>query len=65
MACIAYYTELNLQICNYGQKRRIRREKVNTRLKKVFMAIFAFEERLSTSVSFPDPPYLMQYFSNI
>ena len=25
--CIAYYTEFNLQICNYVQKRRICREK--------------------------------------
>ena len=26
MVCIAYYTELNLQICNYAQKRRICRD---------------------------------------
>ena len=51
MVYIAYYTELDLQICNYGQKRCIRREKVNTRLRKVFMAIFAFDERLPTSAT--------------
>ena len=27
MVCIAYYTELDLQICNYAQKLRICREK--------------------------------------
>ena len=49
MICIAYYTELHLQTCNYAQKRRICREKVNTRLTKVFKAIFALAERLPTS----------------
>ena len=51
MVYIAYYTELNLQICNYVQKRRICREIANTRLTKVFVASFALVERLPTSAT--------------
>ena len=47
MVYIAYYTDLNLQICNYAFVAKI----VNTRLTKVFMAIFAFDERLPTSAT--------------
>ena len=37
---IAYYTELNLHICNYAQKQCIYRGKIaNTRLTKTFVAI--------------------------
>ena len=42
---ITYFTELNLQICDYAQKRRISREIVNTRLTKIFMATFAPDEK--------------------
>ena len=51
MVYIAYYAELNLQICNYVQKRRICREIANTRLTKVFVASFALVERLPTSAT--------------
>ena len=51
MVYIAYYTELNLQICNYVQKRCICRELTNTRLTKVFVASFALVERLPTSAT--------------
>ena len=50
--CIAYHTEMNSQIRNNTQKRRICCEKkVNTRLAKAFMAIFALAERLPTSAT--------------
>ena len=45
MVHIAYYTEFNLQVCNYAQKRR---KIANARLTKTFVAIFALAERLST-----------------
>ena len=53
MVCIAYYTELNLQICNNMQKQRnCRKKKVTvftyTCLTKFYMAIFALPERLPT-----------------
>ena len=51
MAYIAYYTELNLQIYNDAQKRRICRENRKYALDKNFMAIFALAERLPTSVT--------------
>ena len=46
MVYIAYYAELNLQICNYAFVAKI----VNTRLTKI-MAIFALAERLPTSAT--------------
>ena len=49
MVCIAYYTEFNVQICNYAQKQRIYRG--NRRLTKVFMVIFALAEILPTSAT--------------
>ena len=52
MVSIANYSELNLQACNYAQKRRICREKINTRLAKVF--INALAERLPTSATLTD-----------
>ena len=48
MVYIAYYTELDLQNCNYVQKRRICR-KNSKRLTKNFVGIFALAERLPTS----------------
>ena len=51
IVCIAYHTELNWQICNYVQKRRICRKIVNMRLTKIFMAIFALTERLLTTAT--------------
>ena len=54
MLCIAYYTEFNLQIRNYAQKRRrwaVGEKIVNTRWTKKFMAIFALAERLPTSAT--------------
>ena len=55
MVYIAYFTELKLQICDYSQKRRICREIVNTRLTKIFMAIFAPDERLPSSATLLHP----------
>ena len=51
MVNIAYYTEFNLQICNYAQKRRICRENCNYALDKIFMTIFAADERLPSPAS--------------
>ena len=52
MVHIAYYTELNLQICNYAQKRRIcRKNSTHAKLKTTFAAIFALVERLPTSAT--------------
>ena len=51
MVYIAYYTELILQICNYAQKRRICRENSNYVPDEIFLAKFAFAERLPTSVT--------------
>ena len=47
MVYIAYYTELNLQICDDAFVAKI----VNTRLTKVFMAIFAPHKRLPSSAT--------------
>ena len=51
MVYIAYFTELNLQICDYAQKRRICRGN-SVRQTKKFVAIFAFAEKLPTSAIF-------------
>ena len=59
MVYIAYFTELNLQICDYAQKRRICREKWNMRLTKILMAIFAPDERLPSSAT------LVQLYLNL
>ena len=48
MVYIAFYTELNWQICNYAQKRRICRENSKYTFYEHFMAIFALAERLPT-----------------
>ena len=40
MECIAYYTELNLQHCDYPQKRRICRENSKYALDKNFYGHF-------------------------
>ena len=51
MVYFAYFTELKMQNCDYVQKRRICCKKVNTRLTKIFMAIFALAERVPTSAT--------------
>ena len=48
MVYIAFYTELNWQICNYAQKRRICRGNSKYAFYEHFMAIFALAERLPT-----------------
>ena len=53
-----YHTKLNLQICNYTQKRRICRENSKNAPAKIFVGIFAFPERLSNSA-----PWWMIVFS--
>ena len=55
MVYIAFFTELNLQICYYAQKRRIRRENCKYALDKIFMAIFSPNERLPSSATLPIP----------
>ena len=40
MVCIAYYTELNVQICNYAQKQRICRENSKHALDESFYGHF-------------------------
>ena len=48
---IAYFTELNLHICDYLHKNAFVVEIVNTHLTKIFMAIFAPDERLPRSAT--------------
>ena len=49
MVYIAYFTELILQICDYAQKDAFDAKIVNTRLTKIFIAIFAPDEMLPSS----------------
>ena len=51
MVYFVYYTELNLQVCNYAQKRRICRKNSKYAPDEKFVAIFAFAERLPTSAT--------------
>ena len=51
MVYIAYFTKLNLQICDYAQKRRICHENCKYALDEIFMAIFAPDERLPSSAT--------------
>ena len=51
---IAYYTKLNLQICDYAQNDTFVAKIVNARLTKICMAIFAFDEKLPTSATLKD-----------
>ena len=53
MVYIACFTELNLQICYYAQKRRICRKNRKYALDENFMVIFALAERLQLL-----PPFL-------
>ena len=53
MVHIAYYTELNIQICNYAQNDAFVAKIANTRLTKTFVAIFVLAERLPTSTTLP------------
>merc|ERR1711973_516244 len=53
MVYIAYFTELNLQICDYAQNDAFVAKIVNTRLTNIFMAIFAPDERLPSSATLP------------
>ena len=51
MVYIAYFTELNLQICDYAQNDAFVAKIANTHLTKIFMAIFAPYERLPSSAT--------------
>ena len=52
MVYIAYFTELNLQICDHAEKNNAFDAKiVNTLLTKIFIAIFAPDERLPSSAT--------------
>ena len=53
MVYIAYYTELNWQICNHAQKRRIFRENSKYAPGKNYLAIFASRESLTNSATLP------------
>ena len=53
MVYIAYYTELNLQICNYAQKRRICRENSKYVLDKNFYGHFC-ARRKAVNFCHPD-----------
>ena len=48
---LAYYTDINLEICNYAQKQRICCENCKYALDENFMAIFAPDERLPSSTT--------------
>ena len=62
MVYIAYFTELDLQICDYAQKRSICRE--NSKYAQNIMAIFAFDERLPTSATLGKYVLPQKHFSN-
>ena len=51
MVYIAYFTELNLQICDYTQKRHICRKNCKYAFDEICMAIFAPDERLPSSAT--------------
>ena len=51
MVHIAYYAELNLQLCNYAQKRRSCRENSKYAPDESFVDIFALAKRLPTSAT--------------
>ena len=51
MVYIAYFTEVNLQICDYAQKRRIRRENCKYALDENFHGHFVPDERLPSSAT--------------
>ena len=46
MVYIAYYTELDLQICNHAQKRHVFRENSKYAPDKNFVAFLTFAENL-------------------
>ena len=51
MVYIAHFTELILQICDYAQNDAFDAKIVNMRLTKIFIAIFAPDERLQSSAT--------------
>ena len=51
MVCVAYFTESNVEICNYGKNNAFVTEIANMRLMKVFMVIFSLAEMLPTSAT--------------
>ena len=58
MLCIAYFTRLNWQICNYAQKRR--RKKSKYAVGESFHAIFSLAEQLPTSATLPRADFQSQ-----
>ena len=50
MVCIAYFTELKMQICDYKNHAFVAKI-ANTRLTERFLTIFALAERLPTSAT--------------
>ena len=59
MVHIAYYTELNMQICNHAQNDAFVAKIATTRLTKTFVAIFALAERQSSSATLSPPTALI------
>ena len=53
MIYIAYFTELNLKICDYAQKDAFVAKIVNTRLTNGFMATFAPAKSLPSPATLP------------
>ena len=63
MVHIAYFTELNLQICDYAQKRRFCRKNCKYGLDENFHGHFAPDERLSSSAILVDKMDFLTSFS--
>ena len=59
MVCIAYFTQLNLQICDYAQKRRICRENCKYVLDENFHCHFC-SRRKAAKFCHPDGPLWFQ-----
>ena len=64
MVCFAYYTELNLQICNYAQKRHIGCENCKYTIDKKFYGYFCdiyaplpMPNRVNKGCKMPHPPF--------
>ena len=62
MVYIAYFTELNLQICEYAQKRSICRENCKYAVAKIIMNIFAPDEWLPISATLPRKQFFWVWF---
>ena len=64
MVYIAYYTELNFQICKYAQKHRICHENSKYALDENVMAIFALAERKAANFGHPVLWWFYKFYKN-